>query len=169
MYIETARMCIRDFTMVDVADLHEILGDEICMAYSEPAYDFEKTKSFLASFCVQRGGAVAGALREGGKVIGYLLFSELSPGVYEIGWFFNRRFWRQGYAYEACRALIDDAFSRGRAHKICAETIDVQRSVPLMQKLGMYPEGVQREQMRDQNGQWADLYLYGLLAEDRGV
>ena len=102
-----------------------------------------------------------------GKVIGYLLFRPFGEGVYEIGWFFNRAFWRQGYAYEACKAVLDDAFDRRNAHKVFAETIDGERSVPLMKKLGMRPEGVQRSQTKDPLGNWADLYLYGILAEDR--
>ena len=72
-----------------------------------------------------------------------------------------------GYAYEACKAVLDDAFDRRNAHKVFAETIDGERSVPLMKKLGMRPEGVQRSQTKDPLGNWADLYLYGILAEDR--
>lgn len=59
MYIETPRMIIRDFTPEDAADLHEIFGDDETMENCEPAYDFEKTKEFLTSFCIGRKGAVA--------------------------------------------------------------------------------------------------------------
>ena len=59
MYIETPRMIIRDFTPEDVADLHDIFGDDETMKNCEPAYDFEKTKEFLTSFCIGRKGAVA--------------------------------------------------------------------------------------------------------------
>ena len=62
--------------------------------------------------------------------------------------------------------VIDYAFSEGKAHKIFAETIDDVKSVSLMRKLGMKPEGVQRRQVRDPRGRWADLYLYGLLEDD---
>lgn len=34
-----------------------------------------------------------------------------------------------------------------------------------MKKLGMRPEGIQRSQTRDNHGNWADLYSYGLLEE----
>ena len=46
MYIETARMTIRDFKTEDTADLHEILGDAETMEHCEPAYDFRKRRSF---------------------------------------------------------------------------------------------------------------------------
>ena len=45
--LESPRLIIRGFTPEDAADLHEILGDAETMKYSEPAYDFEKTRDFL--------------------------------------------------------------------------------------------------------------------------
>lgn len=167
MYLETERMTVRDFAMDDLEDLQAILGDEETMAYSEPTYTRERTAEFLRQFCVEKKGAVAAVLKATGRVIGYILFHELDEGVYEMGWFFNRACWGHGYAFEACKAVVDHAFNQQNAHKIFAETIDGGRSVGLMKKLGMKPEGIQRSQVKDRSGTWADLYLYGLLAEDR--
>lgn len=167
MYLETERMTVRDFAMDDLEDLQAILGDEETMAYSEPTYTRERTAAFLRQFCVEKKGAVAAVLKATGRVIGYILFHELDEGVYEMGWFFNRTCWGKGYALEACKAVVDHAFNQQNAHKIFAETIDGGRSVGLMKKLGMKPEGIQRSQVKDRSGTWADLYLYGLLAEDR--
>ena len=166
MYIETPRMMIRDFTPEDAADLHEIFGDDETMANCEPAYDFEKTKEFLNFFCIGWKGAVAAVHKESGKMVGYILFHEFEADVYELGWFFNRSFWRKGLAWESCNAVIDYAFTERKAHKVFAETIDPVKSIGLMQKLGMQPEGIQRIQTRDNHGAWADLYFYGLLEED---
>ena len=166
MHIETPRMIIRNFTLEDAADLYDILGDEETMENCEPAYDFAKTKRFLTSFCIGRGGAVAAVHKESGKMMGYILFNQANEGVYEMGWIYNRSFWRQGYAYESCKAVIDCAFGQWNAHKVFAETIDPLKSVSLMKKLGMKPEGVQRSQVKDLHGHWADLYFYGLLKED---
>ena len=166
MYIETERLLIRDFTQSDAADLHEILGDDDTMEYCEPAYDFEKTKEFLHSFCIGRKGAVAAVHKESVKMVGYILFNELEKGVYEMGWFFNRRFWGQGLAFESCKVVIDHAFLERKAHKVFAETIDAVKSVGLMKKLGMKMEGIQHRHTRDNHGNWADLYLYGLLEAD---
>ena len=166
MYIETPWMVIRDFTPDDAADLHEILGDAETMEHCEPAYDFEKTKEFPDSFCIGRKAAAAAIHKESGKMVGYILFNELEKGVFELGWFFNRSFWRQGLAFESCKAVINYAFAERKAHKVFAETIDAGKSLGLMQKLGMQPEGIQRSQTRDNHGNWADLYFYGLLEED---
>ena len=166
MYIETPRMIVRNFTPEDAADLHDIFGDEETMENCEPAYDFEKTRKFLTSFCIERHGAVAAVHKESGKVIGYILFNGFDEGVYEMGWIFNRNFWRQGYAFESCKAVMDYAFTGLKAHKIFAEAIDTVKSVSLMQKLGMQLEGIQRSQTKDNHGTWADLYFYGLLMDD---
>lgn len=167
MYLETERMAVRDFTMADLDDLQEILGDEETMAYSEPAYTRERTAEFLQHLCVEKKGAVAAVLKATGRVIGYILFHQVNGGVYEMGWFFNRACWGHGYAMEACKAVMGYAFDERNAHKIFAETIDAGKSVSLMKKLGMKPEGIQRGQVKDQSGAWVDLFLYGLLAEDR--
>ena len=167
MHLNTKRLLIRDFEPGDAADLNAILGDEETMANCEPAYDFAKTERFLSDFCIRRKGAVAAVHRESGKLIGYILFHTLDEGVYEMGWIFHRQFWWQGYAYEACKAVIDHAFDELNAHKIFAEAIDADKSVGLMKKLGMRLEGVQRSQTKDNKGYWADLYLYGLLREER--
>ena len=98
-------MTVRDFAMDDLEDLQAILGDEETMAYSEPTYTRERTAEFLRQFCVEKKGAVAAVLKATGRVIGYILFHELDEGVYEMGWFFNRTCWGNGYALEACKAL----------------------------------------------------------------
>ena len=76
MYIETDRMVIRDFTMEDLKDLHEILGDDETMKDCEPAYTIEKTGDFLQEFCIKNKGAVAAVHKDTDKVIGYILFNE---------------------------------------------------------------------------------------------
>lgn len=157
MQLETPRMLIRNFLADDADDLHEILGDAQTMEYSEPPYDLEQTKRFLESFCIARGGAVAAVDRQTNKVIGYILFTEVEAGEYELGWFFNRHFWRKGYAYEACKGLMDYAFGTMGVEKIFAETIDGVKAVGLMEKLGMHLEKIQHD--HEHHRTW---YIYGM-------
>ena len=63
-------------------------------------------------------------------------------------------------------AKLDYAFNVLDAHKIFAETIDSIKSVNMMEKLGMQLEGIQRSHTKDNNGNWRDLYFYGLLKDD---
>lgn len=168
--IETERLVIREFAPEDAAGLHVIFGDSETMKNCEPAYDFEKTQAFLKDFCIGKKGALAVAMKDTGRLIGYLLCKPLgedeNEDVYEIGWIFNRTYWRQGLAFEACSALRGYAFEALHAHKLTAEAIDPVKSVGLMEKLGMVREGVQRSHTGDNRGGWADLYLYGMLRED---
>ncbi len=167
MYIETERMIIRDFHINDANDLHDILGDEETMKYCEPAYTMEKTTDFLQKFCIGRKGAAAAVHKETNKMIGYILFNKFEDDVYEMGWFFNKNYWRRGYAFEACNAVINYAFTNLGAHKVFAETLDGVKSVGLMKKLGMKLEEIQKSQVKNLQGRWADMYIYGLLEEDR--
>lgn len=163
---ETERLTLRFFRSEDENDLHQILGDEETMRFSEPAFHPEQTRCFLTDFCIAKHGAIAVIQKETEKVIGYLLFRKDSAEVYEAGWFFNRQYWGKGYAQEACGALLHYAFVACRAHRVFAETIDGDRCVRLMLRLGMKPEGVLRKHIRDNKGNWADMLLYGILKEE---
>lgn len=165
MHIETQRLLIRDYTMDDIKDLHDILGDDEVMKNCEPAYSLEKATHFLWEFCVEKRGAVAAVHKDSGKMIGYILFNEVNEDVYEIGWFFNKNFWRQGYAYESCKAVIDYAFNELDAHKIFAESVDAVKSVGLMKKLGMQQEEIRQNHTNDNDGNWASLYFYSLFKD----
>jgi RimJ/RimL family protein N-acetyltransferase len=169
MQLETKRIILRDFMVEDFYDLHEILGDEEVMKYLEPAYDKVKTENFLNDFCINRNpkGAFAATLKENGKLIGYILFKPIDEAeIYEIGWIFNKDYWRKGYAFEICSRLISYGFEDMKLHKISAETIDKEKSIPLMEKLGLKLEGMQRKHSKSNTGVWCDLYWYGILEED---
>lgn len=95
-------------------------------------------------------------------MIGYILFHETAEKVYEIGWIFNKNYWRKGYAYESCYEVMRYAFSELGAYRIFAEAIDKIKSKGLMEKLGMTLEEIQKKQTKDNLGNWADLYIYGV-------
>ena len=170
MMIETERLIVREFTPDDAEGLQEIFGDPETMKNCEPAYDLDKTRRFLEDFCIGKHGALAAVLKGSGKLIGYILFNSMGEDehedVYEIGWIFHRQYWRKGYAYEACSAVVNYAFETLYAPKLFAEAIDPVKSVGLMEKLGMIREGAQRSHTGDNFGGWADLYLYGMLKTD---
>lgn len=167
IHFETERTLVRDFTLEDFHDLHDILSDPVVMENAEPAFSEEKTRRFLKDFCIDKRGGLAVVLISENKLIGYILFSDrLEKDIYEVGWFFNRRYWRRGLAYEALRGLFAYAFHERKAHKLFAETIDDVKSTVLMVKLGMTLEGRQKQHVRDNNGTCRDIYYYGLLRVD---
>lgn len=160
MNISTNRLIIRDFRISDLKDLQEILGDTETMKFCEHAYTLEQTQNFLQNFCIAKKGAFAVVVKDSLKVIGYLLFNAVEPAVYEIGFIFNKKNWRQGYAYEACSNIIEYAFEHLDVRKIVAETIDTQKSVGLMKKLGMTFLESQKNATQDVCGNPADMHLY---------
>ena len=169
MRIQTERLRIRNYEERDLADFFEIFSDREVMEHCEPPYDMEASRYWVQYF-IDNPIAFAVIEAESGKMIGHALFKQMpgeENGIYEIGWIYNRRFWRQGYAYEAAQALIDYGFDQLNVHKIVAETIDPVKSVPLMIKLGMREEGVFRQHTLCNGGIWADLFWYGLLRSDR--
>lgn len=112
MIIETARLRIREYTMNDFDDLYEILSDAETMKYYPRPYDENGTRRWI-SWCLdsyrQNGfGLWALELKETGVFIGDCGISmqnidgETLP---EIGYHVNKKYWRQGYAKEACAAV----------------------------------------------------------------
>ncbi|HOP57525.1 MAG TPA: GNAT family N-acetyltransferase [Bacillota bacterium] len=168
MNVLTQRLCIRDFKEDDFDDLWAIFKDKETMKHVRN-YTKPETLTFFRSFCLSKTppGAFAVVLKDIDKVIGYLLFNNIDEkGIYEIGWIFNRMYWREGYAYEAAKAMIKYAFDSLDAHKIVAEAEDTDKSVPLMKKLGMIQEGIFRKHCLTESKTWKDLYWYGILKDD---
>ena len=164
MKLETPRLILRPYRKEDLTALHAIFSDAETMRFSQKPCTLEETESLLALF-QEKEIAYGVELKETGALIGHLLFSQLpqeEAGIYEMGWFFNRGYWHQGYALESCQALVEYGFETLRLHKIMAETIDPIASGALAQKLGMISEGTFHAQAKAPDGTWADVYWYGI-------
>ena len=164
MFLRTNRLILREYIPSDITDLFEIFSDPVVMHNCESPYNFEKTQQMLSYF-IEEKSAFAVILGDSGKIIGHLLFHQLpmeEKGIYEIGWFFHREYWNQGYAFESSSALIEYGFQTLHLLKICAETTDPFRSAALMKKLGMSHEGTFRSHTRLPDGSWSDVYWYAI-------
>lgn len=111
---------------------------------------------------------IAVELKETGKLIGNLYLGKREFGSLELGYVFNKRYWRQGYAEESCAALIEKSFSEG-AHRIYAECDPCNTaSWQLLERLGFTREAHFRQNVSfwtDENGTpvWKDTFVYSLL------
>ena len=164
MNIRTARLLLRPYRQEDLVDFHEIFSDPAVMRFCGAPYGARASERQLAWFIAHPVALAAEEMAEG-RMIGHLLFKQLpgeEDGIFEIGWIYHRAYWRQGYAFEAARALLDWGFANG-VHKVIAHTTDPVRSLSLMRKLGMQQEGVLRSHTKDLQGRWADLYIGGLV------
>ncbi len=90
---------------------------------------------------------------------------------FSIGWRLLRRAWRRGYATEAARAALQDAFTRARLAEVFAYTgPDNIRSQAVMARLGL-----ERDQSRDftvhddRVGAWRGLVWVARQLPDRAA
>ncbi|HZZ31083.1 MAG TPA: GNAT family protein [Phenylobacterium sp.] len=84
----------------------------------------------------------------------------------DIGYSLHSAYWRQGYATEAARAVVDAGFRALGLRRIWAEC-DVRNvgSWGVMQKLGMRREAHHHSD-KLVKGAWRDSYLYAILADE---
>lgn len=94
------------------------------------------------------------ALRDSGKLIGECHFnSVIDDCLAEIGYIFNRRYWGQGYAGEAIKAVVQYGFNNMNLGRIRAVVeVGNNRSTRLLQRLGFFEEATIEEY--DFGGAW---------------
>lgn len=111
---------------------------------------------------------IAVETKDNHKMIGNIYFSKRDFNSFEIGYVFNNKYWGKGYASEACKAIINEAFSKG-THKIIAHCDPLNpNSWNLLERLGFEREAHLKENVYfwvddDNNPIWKDTFIYGLL------
>ena len=87
----------------------------------------------------------------------------------ELGYSIHNHEWRQGYAYEALSALLNQLPTLLDVHRIEAHvSLDNVPSSRLLEKLGFQQEGV-REQFMFEGDQWVDKRVYAKLLHGRSL
>lgn len=119
MHIETERLILRDMTENDYAALHAILTDAETMRHYPKPYDDAGVRRWLDwtfdNYRKHGFGLWAVTLKENGQFIGDCgITMQPINGAWlpEIGYHFNKAYWRQGYASEAAAACIRIAFEQ---------------------------------------------------------
>ena len=169
--IQTKRLLLRPFRESDYDDLYEFLSQlrddefEGC-----PWITYENGREHLKD----RLGSeefYAVVLEETGKVIGNIFCGRRGFSAREVGYIINADYRRRGYALEALRAVMDEAFRAG-AHRIYAECDPRnERSWRLLEKAGLRREAHLRQNVyfhTDPAGTpiWKDTYVYARLRDD---
>jgi ribosomal-protein-alanine N-acetyltransferase len=161
--LQTDRLWLRPLTMDDLVDWHrEIYADpEVVRHYSGRGVETveqaqQRLVGHLAAWREDELGRLAVVLKASGEFLGqvhldayvnrwYRWADEPDPPAnvmeVELAFAFGRRFWGQGYAFEACTAVIGYAFGElnlrrlvGGAHQ------DNARSHRLQRRLGFRVE-----------------------------
>jgi len=91
---------------------------------------------------------------------------ELEHRRAELGYWIGRPWWGNGFATEAARAVVGQAFAGlGLARVFAHHFVSNPASGRVMQKIGMRQEGVLRRHVIKW-GRCEDLVVYGILPDD---
>ncbi|HYM34125.1 MAG TPA: GNAT family N-acetyltransferase [Steroidobacteraceae bacterium] len=169
IFLETARLRLREFSMDDVDHIVALDSDPEVMRYisfGAPTPRETIVTRVLPSWLKyygnnERNGFWAAELKSTGEFIGWfhLRPDRFDAGEQELGYRVRRDMWRHGFATEGSRALLQDGFIISQFPKITARTLLANvGSQRVMQKCGLqfetefiYPEHMLRggtEEMR---------------------
>jgi RimJ/RimL family protein N-acetyltransferase len=171
----TRRLVLRRFTMADVEAFLAYRNDpDVARYQSWEGCTRTEAERFIRDQQSQEPGEpgqwsqIAIALKEEGTLLGDCALRVHTPDVRQatIGFTLAQANQGQGFATEALTCLLDYLFQQKRLHRVVADT-DSQNvpSWTLLERLGMRREGHLRQSLWFK-GQWADEYLYAILAEE---
>lgn len=176
--LTTKRLRLRPFSTADIGRVAELANDpELSrnlksFEYPYALEDAEKWVGSLAGEWESGTSAVfAVCLREeaeeeAGRLIGatgVVLDQQSNRG--ELGYWIGRSYWGQGIATEACRSVLDFAFSQLGLNKVVAECLTRNgASAGVLEKVGMDQEGFLAKHFRkDETEDYCDVRVFGLL------
>jgi ribosomal-protein-alanine N-acetyltransferase len=110
--------------------------------------------------------------KEGDVLMGGCTLSNVRRGVTQccaLGYWIGERYARQGYMFDAVRALVPFVFATLGLHRIEAACLPSNEpSKNLLTKVGFRQEGLARRYLQI-NGEWRDHALFALLADEAPV
>lgn len=107
-------------------------------------------------------------LRRGdGAWIGLININWAHPGVGELGYSLHPRYWGDGYASEAARAIVNLAFTKYGAHRVQGTCwVKNARSAAVLKNAGLRKEGTLRGYLK-RGRVVRDEFMFGLARKDR--
>lgn len=143
--LTTARLLLRNFQSADAEDLHEMILQY--QASGLAVYDHAWPSALaevrkVTEWFAQGDNFLAVYYQPASKVIGFIAFNRVyeDPPVYNLGYLFNSDFHHQGFALEACTAVLDHAFTDLAAQRVESGTAAMNSaSRRLLANLGFQP------------------------------
>lgn len=154
---ETPRLRIREITVEDVPRLYELYSDASVTQFMEPLFsDPEQeliyTKEYIKNIYQFYGyGMWVLESKESGRVIGRagLEYKEGFEGL-ELGFMLGVAYQHQGYAYEACSAILAYGIEELEQRTYCSLINEGnEASIHLCERLGFLPQD--RVRMQEMN------------------
>ena len=171
----TERLCLGHWVQSDLQALSEMNADPKVMAhFPSPLNQVESARQLqrLRNHQAKHGFTAWPIHTLKGEFIGLcgLLWAEFeapfTPAV-EISWRFRPEFWGQGYAHEAAKRVISEAFGPLNISSLVSFTAETnQKSWRLMERLGMKRDRDFEHPSLDPSSQLLRHRLYRLSRKD---
>jgi [ribosomal protein S5]-alanine N-acetyltransferase len=178
MSIKTPRLLLRPYTLEDFDDYHQLNSDPRLLTYELhlPFHKDETKRNLLYWMQMARDNNTQFGTHEMGielraeqRIIGLFSASYCDVGslVLVIGLRINFDYHGQGFATEALKAVIKEAFSNTDIHRIFGTTdARNQACIKVFEKAGMQQEGYLRKSIRLPDDTYSDEVIYAILKED---
>ena len=174
--LQTPRLVLRRFTADDAQDMYEnwAADPQVCRFMTWPPHE-----SAQASRAVLTRWAEAYAdpaqyqwaivWRESGHVMGSISVVDVNDAQQhcEVGYCLSRALWNRGVMTEALTAVLGELFDGVGMHRVEARH-DTRNpaSGRVMEKAGLRREGTLRQRRQDRSGDWIDLTIWSILADE---
>ena len=154
--LETRRLILRRFTREDIPAVYEIFSDPEVNRFLPwfPVKTMEEAREFYQAHYEQAYQKPAGyyyaiCRKEDNVPVGYMGLGAREP--YELGYGLGRRFWGQGFASEAGRALLERLTRDGLPYVTATHDANNPASGHVLRALGMTYRYSYREQWQPKN------------------
>ena len=172
--LETERLVLRPFALLDSAEVQRLAGDraiaDTTTNIPHPYEDGMAEKwitTHQEAFNQGTGVTLAITLKPQGKLVGAISLMDMTKGHQaELGYWIGKLYWGRGFCTEAGRAVLQFGFEVLGFNRI--HSCHISRnpaSGRVMQKLGMTHEGCRKQHVRKWD-RFEDLELYGILKDD---
>jgi ribosomal-protein-alanine N-acetyltransferase len=173
--IQTERLVLGAFEDAEAPELQRLAGAreiaDTTLMIPHP-YELAHAEQFIA---LQRDGVIEGhdlifAIHRlaDARLVGTVALREIDPVHLqaELGYWIGVPYWKQGYATEAARAVVELGFARLGLNRIYAHHMGRNpASGRVLERIGMQREGVLRHRVRKW-GQFEDVVIYSVLRDD---
>jgi ribosomal-protein-alanine N-acetyltransferase len=174
--LHTDRLVLRPFRLTDAAAVQELAGAreiaDTTVSIPHP-YPDGAAEAWIGTHAdaweVGTHASFAITGKDGDSLMGAIgLVVSRANACAELGYWIAKPHWQHGYCTEAAQAMVAFGFEALGLHRVEARHfVRNPASGRVMQKLGMTPEGIQREAVRKWD-RFEDLAVYAILASEWG-
>ncbi|KAA3615971.1 MAG: N-acetyltransferase [Calditrichaeota bacterium] len=172
--LETERLLLRPFNLNDsqrvqkLANCKEVTSPTLNLPFPYKIQHAQKWISTHDSLFTKKKHAIFAITdRISSELLGAISLVTVSKHSHaELGYWVGHDYWKQGFATEAARGVIEFGFEKLELNRIYAHFMAHNpASGKVMKKLGMHFEGILREHVF-KNDTFIDLHIYSILKSE---